>query len=137
MKSTINYSTEQILSYKIQFFSRVASISYAFLPAMNKSFTAAIITLLLGKCCPRSSSFINLNIWKSEVVRFGLYIGCSRTALSGTGNVLHSLQTGMGPGIIVFLEKRCLLRWPDSGSLRIQINQHPDVVVRIDDLHRF
>jgi len=43
------------------------------------------------------------------------------------GSVLHSLQTGMGPGIIVLQEKRVVLLWPDSGSLSLQLNQCHDI----------
>ena len=35
--------------------------------------------LLLGKCCPCSSSFIGLNRWKSEGTKSGLYSGCGTT----------------------------------------------------------
>ena len=37
--------------------------------------------------------------------------------------VLHSLQTGMVPGIIMLQEKGCLLLWPDSGSSSLQLTQ--------------
>jgi len=78
-------------------FSIVTTISYAFLPAMNKSlhatlmsgsnavaevthsFTAAVTASLLGKCCPCSPSFISLNRWKSEGGKSRLYGGCGRT----------------------------------------------------------
>jgi len=47
-------------------------------------------------------------------------------------NVLHGLQTGMGPGIIALQEKGSLLLWPDSGNLSLQLSQRRDVVVRVD-----
>ena len=36
---------EQILSYKTLFFSMITTVSYAFLPAMNKSLHAALIRI--------------------------------------------------------------------------------------------
>jgi len=42
-------------------------------------FTAAIMVLLLGKCCPHSPSFIGLIRWKSEGSKSRLYGGCGRT----------------------------------------------------------
>ena len=52
-------------------------------------------------------------------------------------NVLHDLQTGMGPGVNVLQEKGCLLLWPDSGNSTLQLSQHRDVVVRVDGLSEF
>jgi len=52
-------------------------------------------------------------------------------------NVLHSLQIGMWPGIIVLQEKGCLLPWPDSGNSSFQFSQRHDVAVRVDGLSRF
>ena len=43
----------------------------------------------------------------------------------------------MEPVVIVFLEKCCVLLWPDSGSLSLQFNQCQDVVVRVDGLSEF
>jgi len=48
-------------------------------------------------------------------------------------NVLHGLQTGMGPGIIVLQEKGSLLLRPDSGNSSLQLSQSRDVAVRVDD----
>jgi len=50
------------------------------------------------------------------------------------GNVLHGIQTGMGPGIVVLQEKGCLLLWPDSGNSSLQLSQRRDVAVRVDGL---
>jgi len=47
-------------------------------------------------------------------------------------NVFHGLQTGMGPGVIMLQEKSCLLLWPDSGTLSLQLSH--DVAVRVDGL---
>jgi hypothetical protein len=48
------------------------------------------------------------------------------------GNVLHGLQTGMEPGVVVLQEKSCLILWPDSGNSRLQLSQRRDVAVRVD-----
>ena len=47
-------------------------------------------------------------------------------------NVLYGLQTGMGPGIIVLQEKRCLLLWPGSGNSSLLLSQRREVVVGVD-----
>ena len=52
-------------------------------------------------------------------------------------NVLHGLQTGMGPGVIVLKEKSCLLLWPGSGNSSFQLSQRRDVVVRVVGLSGF
>ena len=41
-------------------------------------FTAAVIAVLLGKCCPCGPSFI-MNLWKSEGTKFRLYSQCGWT----------------------------------------------------------
>jgi hypothetical protein len=47
-------------------------------------------------------------------------------------NVLHGLQTGLRPGIIMLQEKGCLLLWPDSGNSGLQLSKRGDVAVRVD-----
>jgi len=49
-------------------------------------------------------------------------------------NVLHGLQTGMGPDVIMLREKGRLLLWPDSGNLSLQLSQRHNVTVRVDGL---
>jgi len=51
-------------------------------------------------------------------------------------NVLHGLQAGIGPGVILFQEKGFLL-WPDSGNSSIQLNKRRDVAVRVEGLSGF
>ena len=88
----------------------------------------------IGKCCPCSSSFVTPNRWKKVP-----NLSCTVDEQDGpakTGNVLHSLQTGIGPGIITLPEKVCLLLQPDSGILSLQFNQQHNVVVRVDHLSR-
>jgi len=51
--------------------------------------------------------------------------------------MLHGLQTGMGPGIIMLQEKRCLLLWPDPGNSSLQLSQRCEVAVRVDGLSGF
>ena len=46
-------------------------------------------------------------------------------------NVLHGLETGMGPGVIVLQGKGCLLLWHDSGNTSLQLSQCRDVAVRV------
>lgn len=47
-------------------------------------------------------------------------------------NVLHGLQTGMGPGVIVLQEKGCLYLCP--ASLNLQLSQCCYAEVRVDSL---
>jgi len=42
-------------------------------------FTACTTASLVGKCCPRSPSFIGPNKWESEGAKSGLYSGCGKT----------------------------------------------------------
>jgi len=49
-------------------------------------------------------------------------------------NVLHDLQTGMWPGVILLQEDGCLLLCPDSGYSSLQLSERPDVAVRVDGL---
>ena len=58
-------------------------------------------------------------------------------SLAKLDNVLHGLQTGMGPGVIVLQEKGCLLLWPDSGNSSLQLSQRRNVAVRDDGLSGF
>ena len=51
------------------------------------------------------------------------------------GNVLHGLQTLLGPDVTE--EKESLFLWTDSGSLSLQLSQHCDVADRVDDLSKF
>ena len=52
-------------------------------------------------------------------------------------NVLHGLQTGTGPGVIVLQEKGCLRLGPDSGNSSLRLNQRRDVAVKVDGLSWF
>jgi len=82
------------------YFSTVTTISYAFLPAMNKRLHIAHIKIcthkgdplfhscyedhfyessLLGKCSPWSPSFISPNGWNLGSTKSRLYSGCDRT----------------------------------------------------------
>ena len=53
------------------------------------------------------------------------------------GDVLHNLQNGLGPGIVMLQERVCLLLWPESGSSSLQLSQHHNVAVRADSLSVF
>jgi len=99
-------------------------------------FTVAVVVSLVGKCWPRSSSFISFTIssWKAPNLDYTVdAVGQSSQILS----VLHGLQTCMEPGITVLREKGCLLLWHYSGSSDLQLNQHHDVAVRVDGLFGF
>jgi len=50
------------------------------------------------------------------------------------GNVLHDLQTGIGPGVILLQEEGCLLLCPDSENSSLQLIERRDVAVRVDGL---
>jgi len=52
-------------------------------------------------------------------------------------SVLHGLQTGMGPGIIMLQQKGYILLWPDSGNSSLQLSQCRNVAVRVDGLSGF
>lgn len=81
-------------------------------------FAAAVMVLLLGKCCPFSPSFISSNRWNSEGAKSRPYSGCAWDSPAKIDNVLHSLQAGMEPGVTAVSEERDYLHlWPDSGSL--------------------
>lgn len=54
-----------------------------------------------------------------------------------TGNMRHDLPNGRERGTIVLQEEGCLILWPDSGSLSIQLSQHRNIVVRVDCLFSF
>ena len=43
-------------------------------------------------------------------------------SLAKIDSVLHGLQTGMGPGVIMLQEKGCLLLWPGSGNSSLQLS---------------
>jgi hypothetical protein len=52
-------------------------------------------------------------------------------------NVHHDLQTGLESGVVMLQVKGCILLWPESLNLGLQLSQHHNVVVRVDGLHRF
>jgi hypothetical protein len=43
-------------------------------------------------------------------------------------SVLHGLQTGVGPGVIMLQEEGCVLLWPDSGNLSLQGSQRSELM---------
>ena len=51
--------------------------------------------------------------------------------------MLHGLQTDMGRGVTVLQERGCLLLWPDSGSLSLQLSQHWDRAAKVDGLAEY
>lgn len=51
--------------------------------------------------------------------------------------MLHGLQTDMGRGVTVLQERGCLLLWPDSVSLSLQLSQHWDRAAKVDGLAEY
>jgi len=108
---------EQILSYKTLFFDIVTAIGYALLPSMNKSLHAVLIKICTSgggplfhssydgvvarKMLPTQSIFHRPK--KMEVRRHQIrtiqWVWYDSSAI--IDNVLHGLQTGMGPGVIM------------------------------------
>jgi len=134
---------EQILSYKTLFFDIFITIGYALLPAMNKSLHAALVKIcnsrggplfhssydgvIARKMLPMQSIFhrpeqMEVRRHQIRTIRWVWYDSPAKI-----DNVLHSLQTGMGPGVIVLQEKGCLLLWPDSGNSSLQLSQRRNV----------
>ena len=52
-------------------------------------------------------------------------------------NVLHDLQTGTRPDVIMLQEKGCHLLLPDAESLSFQLSQFHNIMVKVDGLSRF
>jgi len=126
-----------MLSYKTLFFDIVTTIGHALSPAMNKSLHAALVKI----CTSRGGPLFH-NLYDGVIARKILSTqsifhrpkqmevrrGQIRTirwvwynSPPKIGNVLHGLQTGMGPGVVVLQEKGCLLLWPDSGNSSLQL----------------
>jgi len=58
--------------------------------------------------CPEEMDVRSHQIWTVEWMVWD--------SAAKIGNVLHGLQTGMGPGVTVMREKGCLFLWTDSGN---------------------
>ena len=123
----------------------VTAISYAFLPVMEKSlhavllkictevthcFTAAVITLLLGKRCPHSPSFISLSGWKSGAAKSRLYCGCCKCSQDWLCAPRSSSQYVTWHYCVA----KCLL-WPNATSMSLLLNQYCNVMVRLMVVH--
>jgi len=143
---------EQILSYKTLFFD-IGTTIYAFFssdeqkPACHARknlhqqggplFHSLYDGGVAGKMLPTQSIFhqpeqmevIRCQIWTIQWVWYD--------SLAKIDNVLHDLQTGIGPGIITLQEKSCLLLCPDPGNSSLQLCQCRDVAVRVDGLCGF
>lgn len=119
-----DYLIEKILHNNIVFFKIITTTSYAFLlvvrtcmPFLLKSalvevthsFTPAMTTPLLGKCCPHSLYFIRPNRSKPEGIKGRLYSGYSRTAQPRTAmcSMIFRLVRGLALS-------RCRERLPSS-----------------------
>lgn len=88
---------------------------------------------IVRKMLPTQSIFHQPEYMEVRKCKARLYGGCSMTKIA---YVLHDLQTGMGPGVML-QEKGYLLFWPDSGSSSIQLSQHHGVAVSTFGLSRF
>jgi len=129
---------EQILSHKTVFFDIVTTIGYALSPAMNKNLHAALVKIctcgggplfhssyegvVARKMLPTHSIFYRpeqMEVRRRQIrtIRWVWYDSPAKIE-----NVLHGLQIGMGPGVIVLQEKCCLLLWPDSGNSSLQLS---------------
>jgi hypothetical protein len=143
---------EQILSYKTLFFDVVTTIGYALLPAMNQSLHAALVKMCTSRGGPLFHSSYGGVIARKMLPTQSIYhqpeqVEARRRQIrtirwvwydspAKIDNVLHVIQTGIGPGIIVLQEKGCLLLWTDSGNSSLQRSQHRNVAVRVDGLSR-
>jgi hypothetical protein len=123
---------EQILSYKTLFFDLVITNGYALSPEMNKSLHAALVKtctsrgvqqfhslyngIVARKMFPTQSIFHQPEQMevKRRQIRTRQWVWYDSPAK--IDGVLHRLQTGMGPGVIMLQEKSCLLLWPDCGN---------------------
>jgi len=145
--------TEEIFSYKTLFFDTVTTIRYALLPATNKSLHAVLVKTCTSGGGPLFHSSYDGIVARKMLPMQSIFhqpeqMEVRRRQIQTTwwvwydspgklDNVLHSLQTGMRPGVIVLQEKGCLLLWPDSGNSSLQLSQHRAVAVRVDGLSGF
>jgi len=134
---------EQILSYKTLFFNIVTTNGYALSPAMNKSLHATLIKfctsgggtlihssydgIVARKMLPMQSIFHQPEQMEVRRCQIQTIWWVWYNSPATIDNVLHSLQTGMGPGNIMLQEKGRLLLWSDSGNLSLQLSQRHNV----------
>ena len=128
---------EQILNYKALFFNILAIVSYAFLPAMNKSLHATLIKICTSGDDPLFHNYcdgivarkmlpiqsICHHLEQMEVRRHQIWTiwWVRQNSPAKTDSVLCGLQSGTGPHIIMLQEQVHLL-WSDSGSSRLQLS---------------
>jgi len=144
---------EQILSYKKLFFDVVTTIGYALSPAMNKSLHAVLVKICTSGDGPLFHGSYDGVIARKMLLTQSLFPRPEQMEVrrhqiltirwvwydipTKIDIVLHSLQIGMGPGVVVLQEKGRLLLWPDSGNSSLQLRQSCDVAVKVDGLSRF
>jgi len=108
---------ELILSYKTLFFSIVTTVSFAFSPVMNKSLHAELGKIGTGEDDPLFHSCCNSIIARRVLPTLSILhlpeqmkVGrchvptiqlVQQDSPAKIGHVIHDLQTGVGPGIIV------------------------------------
>jgi len=144
---------KQILSYKTLFFDFVITIGYALSPAMNKSQHAVLVKICTSGGGPQFHSSYDGVVARKMMPTQSIFHRPEQTEVrrrrirtirwvwydspAKIYSVLHVLQTGMGPVVITLQESGCLLLWPDSGNLSLQLNQRRDVAVGVDGLSGF
>lgn len=94
-------------------------------------------TLFLGKCCPPSPSVISPKGRSQKAPNPDGNGESSQDSPAKTDSMLHGLQAGIEPGIIVLQEKSCLLLWLDFGIISLQLSQCCNVVIRVDGFFGF
>ena len=147
-----HYLIKKITIYKILFFNIVITISYALLPAMNKSLHDVLVKIctsggdpLFHKCydntLARKMLPMQCVLHQTEQmeVRMGQIwnIWCLwYNSPDKIGNVFHGFQISTVPSIIMLEEKGCLLFRHDFGTSGLQLIWHHDEAVRVEGLSR-
>ena len=121
-------------------------------PVMNKNLYAALIKICTGWSHPLHHSCYDgiaaMNTLMMQLIfhwpeqmelrrcQFWTIWWMLKDNTAKTVNVLHSLPTSMGSGVIVLQKKDCLLLWPDWSS-SLQLRQHHNIAVKVDILSGF
>ena len=100
---------------------------------MTHCFIAAMTASLLEKRCPHYPSLLAHTDRSQKASNLDCIVGgLDRSA--EISNMLHSLQTGTRPSIIILQEKGCRLLWLDSKCSSLQLSQHQYVAAWLDGL---
>lgn len=120
------------------FFNIVIIISFAFSLVVNKSLHVGSSDPLFHSCYdvvrkmfPAQSIFHQPGQMESRKCQIWIIQWLQRNSPAQIGNVLHCLQRGVWPGIIVLQEKGPHLLWSDS-HLSLQLSSHShNLAVRV------